>query len=156
MTLATGSDALARLVEALGLQQRRVRALTVSVRVDEVVTVVAEMYADEEQVDALADTLTADVSPRVVEVLAGPAGEHDFHIESWTYECDQFEHSQGRPFRTTYAEALTTTRLAAGPDRMVQLHRGDNPVARWYSDGRFCFRRRPTAKSEWVDGPNWK
>jgi hypothetical protein len=124
MTLATGSNALARLVEALGLQQRRVRALTVSVRLDEVVTVVAEMLADEEQLDALADTLTADVPPRVVEVLAGPAGEHEFHIESWTYECDQFEHSQGRPFRTTYAEALTTARLAAGRHRRGEVVSG--------------------------------
>jgi hypothetical protein len=151
MALVTGSNALARLVEALGLQQRRVRALTVSVRRDEVVTVVAEMLADEEQLDALADTLTADVPPRVVEVPGGlPEGRHEFRIDTIP---DAGSRSRVAPFTATYAEAMARGTAAAGEGRAVLLRQGDGVVASWFGDGTMTWRLPPGR--EWSEG-RWR
>lgn len=72
MAYITGMNALSRLVEAVGLQNRRVRALTISVRVGEVVTITAGMYADEEQIDNLADLLTNSGGQVVVNEVVVP------------------------------------------------------------------------------------
>lgn len=151
MALVTGSDALARLVEALGLQQRRVRALTVSVRADEVVTVVAEMYADEEQVDALADLLAAGAPPRVVEVPGGlPEGRHEFRIDIIP---DAGTRSRVAPFTATCAEAMARGTAAAGEGRTVWLRRGNELVASWFGDGTITWQLPPGY--EWGEG-RWR
>lgn len=136
MALITGRDALARLVEAVGLQQRRVRALTISVRVDEAVVIVAEMYADEEQMDTLADLLT-EQPPVVVEVPGFlPVREEDFvlHIHPSTGQ-----QSQRIPFRSTLAAALARGRAAAASDRSVVLWFIGAPVATWYPHGDMLY-----------------
>lgn len=52
-------QSLGRLVEALNMQNMKVRRLAVVASVDSVVKVFVERYADEENLDAVADVLTA-------------------------------------------------------------------------------------------------
>jgi hypothetical protein len=150
MAVITGNNALARLVEALGLQQRRVRALTISVRVDEVVKVVAEMYADEEQVDAIADLITASSSAVEIQEVTVPDPDAVDHFMVGTQEKDGIDIAwQGR---CTLAEAMSRGQqcagffepmLFSGPALMSSVC-----IAHWLRDG--TLESRPSGSAKWV------